>query len=376
MRGAPRHRGPRALPRRAHRRTATDHPARRPRHSLARQRGHAARHARGFIGRRPGRRERRRRHSRASAPLRLRHARAAGRRGRSGARDRRDGAFGAARRAGEPTAAAARGDGPRDRDRVLPRLCGGRGAARATARRRARAAMGRAVRRRAAPGLWRFARYFWPHLRGEWLLILGSFAALFAEVALQLLEPWPLKLVLDHVLASPRSAAWPVILNALDPTIALTLIAIGLVAIAGLRALASYANTVGFALVGNRVLTKVRSALFRHLQYLSLSFHTRARSGELALRVMSDVSVINDVVVTALLPLFATGLVLCGMVAFMFWLHWQLAVRARGPRRASPGRCASITSASLTRRASSSSMMSPSTSALGSGSRSPARRGA
>ena len=188
--------------------------------------------------------------------------------------------------------------------------------------------MGRALRRRAAPGLWRFARYFWPHLRGEWLLILGSFAALFAEVALQLLEPWPLKLVLDHVLASPRSAAWPVILNAVDPTILLTLIAIGLVAIAGLRALASYANTVGFALVGNRVLTKVRSALFRHLQYLSLSFHTRARSGELALRVMSDVSVINDVAVTALLPLFATSLVLCGMVAFMFWLHWQLAVLA------------------------------------------------
>ena len=149
--------------------------------------------------------------------------------------------------------------------------------------------------RRSAPGLWRLGRHFWPHLRGQWLLVLASLGALFAEVALQLLEPWPLKLVLDRVLASPKNGSGPAFLNALDPTIVLTLIAIGLVAITGLRALASYANTVGFALIGNRVLTGVRAAVYRHLQYLSLSFHTRSRSGELALRVMSDVGVINDV---------------------------------------------------------------------------------
>ncbi|HEV8469682.1 MAG TPA: ABC transporter ATP-binding protein [Candidatus Limnocylindria bacterium] len=182
--------------------------------------------------------------------------------------------------------------------------------------------------RQSGPSLWRIVRYFWPHLGGQWLLVLASIGALFAEVALQLLEPWPLKFVLDRVLASPKNTSGPPLLSALDPTIILTLLAIGLVAITGLRALASYANTVGFALVGNRVLTEVRSAVFRHLQYLSLSFHSKAKSGELALRVMSDVGVINDVAVTAILPLAASFLVLFGMVGLMLWLRWELAVLA------------------------------------------------
>jgi ATP-binding cassette subfamily B protein len=179
-----------------------------------------------------------------------------------------------------------------------------------------------------APSTWRIVRHFWPHLGGQWLLVLASVGALFAEVTLQLLEPWPLKLVLDRVLASPKNASGPPFLNALDPTITITLAAIGLVAVTGLRALASYVNTVGFAQVGNRVLTEVRSAVFRHLQYLSLSFHARAKSGELALRVMSDVGVINDVAVTAILPLAASFLVLIGMVGLMLLLRWELAVLA------------------------------------------------
>jgi ATP-binding cassette subfamily B protein len=189
--------------------------------------------------------------------------------------------------------------------------------------------MGRALTtRRSSPGVRRIARYFWPPLLQQGPLVLGSLGALLLEVALQLLEPWPLKLVLDHVIASPRRAWGVPLVDALDPIVVLTLLAVGLVAVTGLRALASYANTVGFALVGNHVLTEVRSRLYRHLQYLSLSFHTRARSGELALRVMSDVSTVNDVAVTAILPLAASFFVLFGMLGLMWWMHWQLALLA------------------------------------------------
>jgi ATP-binding cassette subfamily B protein len=184
--------------------------------------------------------------------------------------------------------------------------------------------------RQSVPGLWRIAGHFWPHLRKQWLLVIGSMLALLAEVGLQLLEPWPLKFVFDRVIApspSPSRSAIPLI-DALDPIVVLTLAAIGLIAVTGLRALASYANTVGFALVGNRVLTDVRSALYRHLQYLSLSFHSKARSGDLALRLMSDVGTINDVAVTALLPMVTSALVLVGMVALMVALRWELAVLA------------------------------------------------
>ncbi len=182
--------------------------------------------------------------------------------------------------------------------------------------------------RQSFPGLWRIARHFWPHLRKQRLLVAGSVGALFAQVGMQLLEPWPLKVVFDRVIVPPKSGSGIAFVDALDPIVVLTLAAIGLVAITGLRALASYASTVGFALIGNRVLTDVRAELYRHLQYLSLSFHTRKKSGELALRVMSDVAVINDVAVTAVLPIAASALVLVGMVGLMLWLRWELALLA------------------------------------------------
>src|SRR5438477_65534 len=52
------------------------------------------------------------------------------------------------------------------------------------------------------PGLWRILSYFWPHVRQYRLLITGSLLALFAEVGLRLLEPWPLKFVFDHIINS------------------------------------------------------------------------------------------------------------------------------------------------------------------------------
>jgi ATP-binding cassette subfamily B protein len=68
--------------------------------------------------------------------------------------------------------------------------------------------------------------------------------------------------------------------------------------------------------------------LYRHVQYLSLSFHTKARTGDLVVRVISDVAMLQDVVVTAVLPMLAKTLILVGMVVLMFCLNWRLAVVA------------------------------------------------
>lgn len=178
------------------------------------------------------------------------------------------------------------------------------------------------------PGLWRIARYFWPQLgRYRWL-ICGSICALLLEVSLRLVEPWPLKVVFDSVLgfsSRPNGKAslhW----EQTDPDTLLGLAAIAVVAVTSLRAVASYWSTVGFAQVGNRILIKVRNQLYRHLQYLSLSFHTKARTGDLVLRVIHDVSMLQDVAVTALLPMMVKGLIMVGMVSLMFWLQWQLAL--------------------------------------------------
>ncbi|WP_035985008.1 ABC transporter ATP-binding protein [Leptolyngbya sp. KIOST-1] len=181
-----------------------------------------------------------------------------------------------------------------------------------------------------APGLWQIVRRFWPYIRQQWGLVLGGLTALLAQVGLRLLEPWPLKFVFDEVITSTpnRGQSGVPWVDALSPTALLWGSAIALVAFTGLRALADYCSTVGFALVGNRVLTQVRNDLYQHLQNLSLSFHNQARSGDLTIRVISDVGLLKDVVVTAFLPMVGNTLILIGMVGLMLWLHLELTLLA------------------------------------------------
>jgi len=182
------------------------------------------------------------------------------------------------------------------------------------------------------PGLGRLLRRFWPYVRRERRLVTASLVALYAEIGLRLLEPWPLKVVLDRILA-PSTAHGHAgsglhLLRDVDPATLLMLSALAVIGFAGLRALAAYYNTVGFALVGNRVLTAVRSELYSHLQRLSLSFHTRAKSGDLIVRVIGDVGFLQDVTVTAFLPLLANALTLVGIAAVMLWLNAPLTLLA------------------------------------------------
>ena len=184
--------------------------------------------------------------------------------------------------------------------------------------------------RESLPGLRRFARRLWPYIRREGRLITFSLLALYLEVGLRLLEPWPLKFVLDGVVAEAKGKAFTKVpmIRALDPATLLALSAIAVVAFAGLRAIAAYYNTVGLSLVGNRVLTTIRNELFGQLQRLSLSFHAHARSGDLIVRVMADVGYLQDIAVTALLPMLASALTLVGMAAIMLWLNTPLALLA------------------------------------------------
>ena len=186
------------------------------------------------------------------------------------------------------------------------------------------------ARQRSLPGLWQILKYFWPHVRPYGTLIVVSLLALFAEVGLRLLEPWPLKFVFDHIIGTRHAAPSrsPELLASLDPIALLTLAAVAVVAITTLRAVASYRETVGFAQIGTRALAKVRNQLYRHVQYLSLSFHTSAKTGDLVMRMMNDVGMLQDVAVTAFFPMLAKALIVAGMIALMFWMNSSLALIA------------------------------------------------
>ncbi|MBI5904810.1 MAG: ABC transporter ATP-binding protein [Deltaproteobacteria bacterium] len=180
------------------------------------------------------------------------------------------------------------------------------------------------------PSLRRILRRFGPELGKHRLLAGGSLLLLWAEIFLRVLEPWPLKFVFDRVVAAAPSkgASRVPFVDAMDSGTLLALSAVAIVLLTGSRALAAYGNTVGFARIGNRVLNDVRGALYRHLQCLSLSYHARARSGDLVVRVIGDIGLLKDVVVTAILPLLANLMILVAMAGVMLWVNWKLAVVA------------------------------------------------
>ncbi|QMS88353.1 ABC transporter ATP-binding protein [Nostoc edaphicum CCNP1411] len=178
--------------------------------------------------------------------------------------------------------------------------------------------------KQAVPGLWGILVYFWPDIRPQFGLLLISAIALIADVGLRVLEPWPLKFVFDYVLLrGDKINNIPIIAN-LEAITLLTFSAVAVLLITGFRALAAYWSTVGLATVGSRVMAKVRNHLYCHLQDLSLAYHTKARSGDLIIRVSSDASRLQEIMITAALPLVVSILTLFGMIGVMFWMNSSL----------------------------------------------------
>src|SRR2546425_11653625 len=136
--------------------------------------------------------------------------------------------------------------------------------------------MGQPLTLRAAlPGLGRLVRRLWPYVRRERPLIVVSLVALYAEIGLRLLEPWPLKVVLDHVVGAGHHGHWvDRVLARLDPGTLLALAAVAGGAFAGLRALGAHYNTVRPALARQPGLAAGRHAPYAPPQRLPPPFST------------------------------------------------------------------------------------------------------
>jgi len=183
---------------------------------------------------------------------------------------------------------------------------------------------------RSLPSLRRTLARFKPHLRAQWHLVAAATVFILLETAMQLVEPWPLKFVLDRVIVETPAEGESGIgfIDAMSTDALLVASSLAVVAAVALRALFAYLGTVALALAGNRVLTEVRAELYRHVQRLSLRFHARSRTGDLLTRLVGDVGRLQEVAVTAALPLAASTLTLIGMVIMMFVINWQLALVA------------------------------------------------
>lgn len=182
--------------------------------------------------------------------------------------------------------------------------------------------------RQALPGLRRTLQRFAPLIRRERRLIGGGAAALLGEVAFRLLEPWPLKIVIDGVLTGGSSGVgW---IDGLTPVAVLVGCGLATLAAVAGRAGLSYLSTIALALAGNRILTRVRGDLYAHLQSLSLRYHDRARTGDLLTRLTGDIGRLQEVTVTAAMPLVVNVVTFAGMAVVMVLVSPLLALLALG----------------------------------------------
>ena len=88
----------------------------------------------------------------------------------------------------------------------------------------------------------------------------------------------------------------------------------------------SRARLTVMAYAGTRIVTDLRSQLFRHLHTLSLGFFNDYSVGRLMSRLISDVSVLQDFVTWSITGLARSVFILIGIVIAMLFLNWQLAL--------------------------------------------------
>ena len=129
------------------------------------------------------------------------------------------------------------------------------------------------------PGLRSMLRFFWPRIRKQHRLLTASVLALMAEVILGTLEPWPLKFIFDHVLEARRAGRSSVFspFESLPTSTIITVSALAIILISGLRALADYWSAIGFARLANRVLTELRGALSPPSRFVPFVPHQGAK---------------------------------------------------------------------------------------------------
>ncbi|MGH2480642.1 MAG: ABC transporter ATP-binding protein, partial [Ktedonobacteraceae bacterium] len=167
-----------------------------------------------------------------------------------------------------------------------------------------------------------------PHLGA---LLLG-FIAIAGESAANLLQPWPLKIVLDDVLRSHASHAWT--MKAIHRLVGTDAIAIlkfacaAVLAIAVLDAICTYAEKYLTTSVAQWISYDLRLTIYAHIQKLSLSFHDNKRTGDLISRVTDDIEAIQSFIMNGLLGVLINVMTLLGMIGVMFWLNWKFTLIA------------------------------------------------
>ncbi|HEY2202864.1 MAG TPA: ABC transporter ATP-binding protein [Pseudonocardia sp.] len=175
--------------------------------------------------------------------------------------------------------------------------------------------------------LWRFREYGRRELR---TLLLGL-SMRIGELLSDLATPWPLALVIDHVIKgqSPTGVVGSVA-RLFGPS------PVGMLAVAALAVLLITMSSGAFDYLGDRfmnssgerITSAIRRDVFAHLQRLPMGFHDRQAVGELTSRVATDTSRIEDSLVDLFAVLIPGVLSLIGLGSVLLAVNWRLGLIA------------------------------------------------
>ena len=136
-------------------------------------------------------------------------------------------------------------------------------------------------------------------------------------VGLNLLKPWPFKLIVDDFLR-PGPAAQT------DWRTWIPLLCLALILIQLFWGMTNWITNYLFVKIGLQALLKLRTDLYSYLQSLSLKFHDARRSSDSSFRVAYDSQSIQTIYNKGFTNVFASVITLIGTFLIMLRLDWQL----------------------------------------------------
>jgi ATP-binding cassette, subfamily B, bacterial len=164
----------------------------------------------------------------------------------------------------------------------------------------------------------RYYRPFWPKTALGLLLSLVG-------IGLNLLKPWPFKIIVDEILPNPKLALvnHPRFGSVADLVL---ILCVALIAIQFLWGIANWITNYLFVKIGLQALLKLRTDLYSYLQSLSLKYHDARRSSDSSFRVAYDSQSIQTIYNKGFTGIFGSTITLVGTFAIMVQLDWQLAL--------------------------------------------------
>jgi ATP-binding cassette subfamily B protein len=163
---------------------------------------------------------------------------------------------------------------------------------------------------------------------GEGLRILLGVLLMAVTAGANLLQPWPLKLVLDSVVGDhPLPNVLVPLFQVITPFFSfaqnpkstlLFFLCLGVLAIQLLLGILTILSTQVLVSVGLRMVFRLRCTLFDHIQRLSLGFHDSTTVGDSLYRVTWDTYCAQSLFNGGLIPSITASLTLIGISAVMF----------------------------------------------------------